>query len=105
MGHLILGFGPYFGYAATGRADFSGNIAPEDSDLQFTDSAPDNDTNNLIYFKRLDIGANFMVGYQFLNGVNLVLNSQLGLIPINSKTNTDLVNKNTGFGLSLGYRF
>lgn len=103
-GHLILGFGPYFGYAATGRVEFTGEFSPEDSDLQFIKTAPVTDRNNLIYYKRLDIGANFMVGYQFQNGINLVLNSQLGLVPINSKTDSKLVNKNTGYGLSLGWR-
>ena len=103
-GHLILGFGPYFGYAATGRTEFTGDFAPEDTDIQFIKTAPQSDRNNLVYFKRLDVGANFMVGYQFQNGINLVLNSQLGLVPINSKTESKLVNKNTGFGLSLGWR-
>jgi len=103
-GHLILGFGPYFGYAATGRAEFTGEFAPGDTDVQFIKTAPLTDKNNLIYYKRLDIGANFMVGYQFQNGINLVLNSQVGLVPINSKTESKLTNKNTGFGLSLGWR-
>ncbi len=103
-GHLILAFGPYFGYAATGRTEFTGDFAPEDTDVQFIKTAPETDKNNLKYYKRLDIGANFFVGYQFQNGINLVLNSQLGLVPINSKTDSKLVNKNTGFGLSLGWR-
>jgi len=103
-GHLILGFGPYFGYAATGRTEFTGDFAPEDTDIQFVKTAPQSDRNNLIYFKRFDVGANFFVGYQFQNGINLVLNTQLGLVPINSKTESKLTNKNTGFGLSLGWR-
>ncbi|MDZ4667130.1 MAG: porin family protein [bacterium] len=104
-GNLILGFGPYIGYAINGKATFSGNNAPTNSDIKFIETAPTSDNNNLIYYKRLDVGANFMVGYQFQKGLFLVLNSQLGLVPINAKTSTNLVNKNTGFGLSLGYRF
>jgi hypothetical protein len=103
-GNFILGFGPYFGYAISGNAAFTGSNAPADSDLEFINTAPTTDVNNLIYFKRIDVGANIVVGYQLQNGIYLSLNSQLGLVPINSKTATDMVNKNTGFGLSLGYR-
>jgi hypothetical protein len=46
-----------------------------------------------------------MVGYQLANGLNLILSSQLGLVNVNSKTSSSLINKNTGFGLNLGYRF
>lgn len=103
-GNFILGFGPYFGYALNGKASFTGNGAPAERDVEFVSDAPATDANNLVYFKRMDIGANFIVGYQLQNGLYLVLNSQLGLVPINAKTATDLNNKNTGFGLSLGYR-
>lgn len=103
-GKFILGFGPYFSYALNGKASFSGNNAPADREVEFMNDAPTADANNLVYFKRMDIGANFMVGYELQNGIYLVLNSQLGLVPINAKTTNDLSNKNTGFGLSLGYR-
>lgn len=104
-GNFILGFGPYVGYCIGGTADFSGNSAPNDTDLKIQADAPNNDNNNLIYFKTMDIGANFLVGYQLANGINLVLNSQLGMVNINSNTSSSLANKNTGFGLNLGYRF
>lgn len=103
-GNLILGFGPYFGYALSGKAAFEGNNRPADSDLEFVAEAPASDVNNLIYFKRMDIGANIVVGYQLPIGLFFTLNSQLGLVPINAKTTTDLSQKNTGFGLSVGYR-
>lgn len=104
-GHLLLGFGPYFGYAIGGKTTYSGTNPPADADIQFEKTVPISDKNNLVYFKRPDIGANFFVGYELAGGLNFVFNSQLGLININSDTNTELVNKNTGFGLSLGYRF
>jgi len=104
-GHLILGFGPYFGYGIGGTARFNEEVAPEDSDLQFVKTVPPSDINELIYFRRMDVGANFFVGYQMANGINLLLNSQLGLVNINSTTTTKRENKNTGFGLALGYRF
>lgn len=104
-GKLILGFGPYVGYCIGGTAVFSGNSAPNNADLKIQEDAPNNETNNLIYFKTMDIGANFMVGYQIANGINLTLNTQLGLVNINSNSSSSLANKNTGFGLNLGYRF
>ncbi len=104
-GHLILGFGPYVGYAIGGKALFSGSNAPADSDIDFQTTVPTNDPNNLIYFKRMDVGANFFVGYELANGINISLTSQLGLININSNNTSKLTNQNTGFGVSLGYRF
>ena len=104
-GHMILGFGPYVGYCIGGKAIFTGASAPSDMDLQFRKTVPVGEENNLIYFKKLDVGANAFFGYEFQSGLYLLLNSQLGLININSDTNSKMVNKNTGFGLSLGFRF
>lgn len=104
-GYVVLGFGPYMGYAISGKAVFSGNAAPEDSALEFVKDVPVGATNNLRYFKRGDVGSDFFVGYQFQSGLNFIFNSQLGLIEINSETDTKLANKNTGFGLSIGFNF
>lgn len=104
-GYVVLGFGPYVGYAIGGKAIFSGASAPANADLQFVKTAPANDDNNLLYFKRTDMGANFFAGYELGNGLNVLLNAQLGLININSKTSTKMANKNTGFGVTLGFRF
>ena len=106
-GHFILGGGPYVGYAISGKAKFTGSPAPSDRDITFTKTTPDGDGNNLANFKHLDVGGNFFFGYQFLSGFNMIFNSQLGLIDINSDVNdanNKTSNKNTGFGLSLGYR-
>ncbi len=104
-GHLMIGFGPYFSYCFGGKALFSGNDAPADANIQFVKTAPSSDANNLVYFKRMDVGANAFFGYQFHSGFNVVFNSQLGLVNINSTTASKLANKNTGFGLAVGYRF
>lgn len=104
-GHVILGFGPYLGYAVNGKATFEGANAPQNSDIDFQASVPSTDPNNLIYFRRMDMGGNFFAGYEFNNGINFSLTSQLGLININSKNTSKLTNQNTGFGLSAGYRF
>jgi hypothetical protein len=104
-GHFMLGFGPYVGYCIGGKAKFSGTNPPADAELQFAKTFPASEPNNLVYFKRMDVGANFFFGYELQSGLNFVFNSQLGLININSETNTELSNKNTGFGLTAGYRF
>jgi hypothetical protein len=104
-GFIVLGFGPYVGYCFSGKAKFTGADSPSDADLQFKKTPPESDANNLIYFKPLDMGANFLFGYEFQSGINIVLNSQLGLLSINSKTSSQMTYKNTGFGLALGYRF
>lgn len=104
-GHLLLGFGPYFSYCLGGKAKFDGNGKPEDTDLTFKKTVPNNDANNLTYFKRMDIGADFFVGYELRNKISFTLNSQLGLVNINAKSADKTENKNTGFGLSIGYRF
>jgi hypothetical protein len=102
---LFLDLGPYLGYALAGKAKFDGDGAPGETDLVFGKTANSNDVNNLVYFKKMDIGANAFFGYQFMSGLNFIFNAQLGLVNINSDTNTELANKNTGFGISAGYRF
>ena len=104
-GHVVLGFGPYVGYSVGGKVKFEGPVKPENADIQFVEAAPSDDVNNLLYFKRMDTGANFFAGYELQNGINFLLNSQLGLLNINSTTTSKMENKNTGFGLSVGYRF
>jgi hypothetical protein len=57
--------------------------------------------------KRFDAGGNFLVGYELSNHLSAQLNAGLGLININNRGQGDTKSslKNTGFGLSLGYRF
>ena len=61
------------------------------------------------YYAPMDAGINLLAGHEFSNGVSFQLNAQLGLVKINP-TVTGLASdkgnlKNTGFGVSLGYRF
>lgn len=102
-GNLILGLGPYLGYAITGNS--SGDAG--DFGIEFKSSVDESDSENVFYFKRFDSGANLMAGYEFAGGLSFQLNAQLGLVDINSDFPGDSSIKwnNTGFGLSLGYRF
>src|SRR6185295_9214508 len=62
-GRLLLGVGPYLGFAVGGKADYG--------DINF-----DND------FKRFDAGGNLLFGYEFTPKISAQLNAQLGLVNI-----------------------
>jgi len=85
-GRLLLGAGPYFGYAVGGKIG--------DDDISF-----DND------FKHFDAGGNLLFGYQFAQNFSVQLNAQLGLVNIGQNSEDEATVKNTGFGVSLGYHF
>jgi hypothetical protein len=60
--------------------------------------------------RKSDAGANFLAGYEFANKLSLNLKAQLGLKDINPDMGNEGTNnmtrfRNTGFGLSVGYRF
>ena len=84
-GFVLLGFGPYVGYAVNATA-----------------TAGDVDTDMDI--KALDAGAGVYAGYETGLGLYFQLNTQYGLLNMNPDDD-DSVMKNVGFGLSLGYRF
>jgi hypothetical protein len=90
---MVLGFGPYAAYAVGGKTK------NPDTDIEFGDQ-PDE-------WKRFDAGANLLAGYEFSNKLSFQLNAGLGLIRLNNRADGDSKSsvKNTGFGISLGYRF
>jgi hypothetical protein len=105
-GKLLLGFGPYAAYAVSGK------LKPENGNLRsitFKKEISVAQALNGNYYRPFDAGANLLVGYELSSNLSIQLNAQLGLVNIypdiegvtNNKTNF----KNTGFGLSAGYRF
>ena len=102
-GHLLLGFGPYFAYAVRGRVNQNENK----DKITFKSSQSNLDKNLVI--KPFDAGAGMLFGYEFANRLSLQLNVQLGLVNIypayDGITNDKSILKNTGFGISGGYRF
>ncbi len=92
-GRVIIGFGPYAAYALGGK------ITDPDSDIEFGDQPGE--------WKRFDAGANLLAGYEFSNKLSFQLNAGLGLINLVNWPDNDnnSSTKNTGFGVSLGYRF
>ncbi|MEN8230441.1 MAG: porin family protein [Bacteroidota bacterium] len=84
-GYVLLGFGPYVGYAVKATSVVG-------------------DTKTDMDIKALDAGAGIYAGYETGMGLYLQLNTQYGLLNMNPNDD-DSVMKNVGFGLSLGYRF
>lgn len=109
-GYIMLGFGPYLAYAIGGTATHEGDPVSVEKDIEFTNEVESGDPHTTTYMKPFDSGANLFFGYELPSGLFLQLNTQLGLIEINpeDKRFTDdnkTSIKNTGYGLSLGYRF
>jgi hypothetical protein len=102
-GNMLLGFGPYVGFGINGKVE-----SPNGSSEKVTFSKDFDATSAGPQFKRFDAGGNLLAGYEFANNVSFQVNAQLGLADINPNTtaaNDKTKLNNTGFGLSLGYRF
>jgi len=94
-GRMLLGFGPYAAIAVDGKIK-GGNT---DIDMKFG--------NEVGETKAFDAGANLLAGYEFSNNFSFQLNAGLGLVNMYNRPAGDSRSslKNTGFGLSVGYRF
>lgn len=100
-GRLLLGFGPYAAIGLGGKLNdtkvtYKNEISPAEA------------ASGSVYLRRADAGANLLAGYEFASKFSAQLNAQLGLVNINpdiSGVSDNGTLKNTGFGVSLGYRF
>lgn len=105
-GNLLLGAGPYLGYALGGKIKSDDG----DIDLEFDSELTGAEILKAPYtVRRFDFGGNLLVGYEFSSKLSAQLNAQLGLANLNPKIDgvdkKDNHTQNTGFGISLGYRF
>jgi hypothetical protein len=104
-GRLLLGFGPY---AAVGiGGEFRMNSDSEnDKKLEFENSSTLLASSRTV--RRFDAGANFLAGYELGNNISFQLNAQLGMLKINPEIegmpDNNRSMKNTGFGISVGYK-
>lgn len=105
-GHMLLGFGPYLAYGVGGKYKLDSDVVNNEFDIKFKNSIDDQGEDEF-YLRPFDAGANFIIGYELANMLSLQLNAQLGLVNILPESSVDdkSVWKNTGFGLSVGYRF
>ncbi|OQP66702.1 porin family protein [Niastella populi] len=109
-GKLLLGFGPYVGIAVGGKIKGDG----DDIDIKFSNDLDEKEamefgSMDAWYQKRLDFGGNLLVGYELSSKLSFQLNAQLGMAnmfpKIMGEKPDDTKLKNTGFGISVGYRF
>jgi hypothetical protein len=111
-GFVMVGFGPYVGFGIGGKVKSEGGSTSLETDITFQNVLENSDPLLTPYFRRLDAGGNVFVGYEMASGLFFQLESQLGMLNINPEDNRTIplysdksALKNTGFGLSLGYRF
>ncbi len=108
-GSFMLGFGPYIGYAIGGKVITEGGSERLETNIEFKNVVEENDPFTVTYFKSFDAGGNVFVGYELVSGIFFQLNTQFGMVKINPEdrriSNDNSSIKNTGYGLSLGYRF
>ena len=108
-GKLLLGFGPYVAFGLGGKTSFEGAGQKVERDVKFQNTVSSTDPKNQSYYRKVDAGANLLFGYEFSNRLSAQLNAQLGLAKINPEyeylSGDKSAWKNTGFGVSVGYRF
>jgi hypothetical protein len=106
-GNMVLGFGPYLGYGVGGKVT---NANGTSTKVVYRDEFDRQVPGTTTQLRKSDAGANFLAGYEFANKLSLNLKAQLGLKDINPDMGNEGTNnmtrfRNTGFGLSVGYRF
>jgi len=109
-GHILLGFGPYLAYGIKGMETTQITSLSIERPVKFKNSVEEwTDLVENAYYRPFDAGANILFGYEFGMGAFIQLNAQLGLLKINPEyawiSDDETAFKNTGYGLSLGYRF
>ncbi|MBW8330974.1 MAG: PorT family protein [Prolixibacteraceae bacterium] len=104
-GFVMLGFGPYVAYGIGGKVETEVGSVTVEKDIEFKNEAG---LTEYPVYKAFDAGANIFVGFEMASGIFLQLDTQFGMLNINPDRGTaddKSASKNTGFGLSLGYRF
>lgn len=102
-GRMLLGFGPYVGFGLGGKLK---DAADKEHDVEFTKEYEASIAKP--QYKGIDGGANFLAGYELNSNISVQLNAQLGLTeltPENLPAAGKTKQHNTGFGVSVGYRF
>lgn len=108
-GKLLLGFGPYVAFGIGGNYIY--NSGGDKRSIKFKNEVTlaEAISQDHYYLKGFDAGANFLFGYEWANRFSIQLNAGLGLVNIYTKVQSidpgKSSQKNTGFGVSVGYRF
>ena len=108
-GFFMIGLGPYLAYGISGSVKTVSGSLTLDQTIIFKRIVGSEDNLLVPYYNPFDAGSNLMVGYELEEGVFIQLDSQFGMLNINPDyqgiTDDQSSAKNTGFGLSVGYRF
>lgn len=108
-GFVLLGVGPYVAYGINGKELTEGGSISLETPVKFQNRVELSDSPFVPYYNALDAGGTLFVGYELAGGIYAQLNAQLGMLDIHPEyaisINDKSVLKNTGFGVSLGYRF
>ena len=108
-GYFMVGVGPYVAYGIGGKAIYEVGSVKSEYDVTFKNEVVLGDPLMAVYVKPIDAGGNIFFGYELAGGLFMQLNAQLGMLDIkpdhylNPDDSSTL--KNTGYGISLGYRF
>ncbi len=108
-GYFMVGLGPYVAYGVGGKAIYEGGSLSSESDIKFKNEVVLGDPLTTVYIKPFDAGGNIFFGYEMAGGLFMQLNAQLGMLNIRPENylfpDDSSTLKNTGYGISLGYRF
>jgi len=98
--NVFLGLGPYFAYALSGTTRYDlNNSDTVEADKQNVKFGSDKD------FKRFDIGANVLAGYQLANGLNIHGGVGASALKISNLNATYLKARNLVYSIGLGFSF
>ena len=96
-GNFFIGAGPSFAFGVSGKWKYEDDQNSLSEDVKFGNSDEDD-------LKGMDLGANFIAGYSFPNGLFLSANYNLGLSNlVAADPGGDASLKSSYFGIRLGY--
>ncbi len=97
-GNFFIGAGPSVAFNVSGKWKFKDGGDSYARDVEFGNTDEDD-------FKSLDLGANFLTGYAFPNGLMLAVNYNLGLSNLFTDENDNSTFKSSYLALKLGFLF
>lgn len=95
-GNFFIGAGPSFTYSISGNDKYDDGSSSTNEKIKFGDSDDDD-------MKAFDLGANFLTGYCFKNGLLISVNYNTGLSNLVPGESDGYSVKSSYFGLRLGY--
>ena len=95
-GNFFIGAGPSFAFSLSGKVKYDDGTNSYSEDIKFGSSDDDD-------LKGLDVGANFLTGYRFSNGLQISAHYNAGLSNLYPGDSGDGTLKSHYFGIKLGF--